>query len=97
MGQLSWQESVQEVEDSLNFLRKTLRTLPASARPSVVQVAELKRLNRRIRLLAYAQSRAQDAGHRAWADEVRSEMSGEVTSGAISYSPEELRERARVS
>ena len=98
MGERSWQESLDEVERTLQFLKRTLESVPAADRPSVVELGELKKINRRIRLLAYARSRSQSAEHRSWAENVRNEMSGgKPSQSQHSYSPEELRERARVS
>jgi hypothetical protein len=97
VGDRSWQESLTEVDDSLNFLRKTLDSLPASAGPNGEEAKEINKLTRRIRLLAYAQSRAQNPGHQEWVKGVRREMSDGERSQDHSYSPEELRKRARVS
>jgi hypothetical protein len=97
VGDRSWQESLTEVDDSLDFLRRTLDSLPPTAGPTGVEAIEIKKLTRRIRLLAYAQSRAQDPNHQKWARGVSEEMSGGNPSHAHSYSPEELRKRARVS
>ena len=97
MGERSWQESVQELQVTLQNLT-TVLSEGSLAGPVKAQVAaELTNVARRIQLLGYAAQKSRDQRHTQWHEEVRHQVRGHGHGEGIDYTPDQLRGRARVS